>query len=203
MSAINTTYYSQILYPAAEFAIGALASIPASWAFTVLHEHGHAFIAERLYDTKARITYGSLSWRGMAGTTRFDRSKPLQLAKWLGPFYSEGLFCAAGPLAHLTSMLAITILTRLDRHAARAMLYSAMGLVFYSFEHILSGRDYVSLMDTNDYANVLVNGGKVAYGLLTAFTFSNAAFIMGNALGLFQELLDQARNSTNDATCPL
>jgi hypothetical protein len=207
MSAINTTYYSQLFYPAAEFAMGALASIPASWALTVFHEHAHAFMANRLYDTKAVVIYGSLSsLGGLQAAARYTFSNPRPLTKWLGPSYSRALIHAAGPLAELIAMLAITTLTRLDRHAARAMLRSSVGLVLYSVSTPIGavGKpqpvSFFVAHEGHDFYNLLVHGGKVAYGLLAVCTYSIAGLILGNAFGLNQQLLDKARNSTSDAS---
>ncbi len=207
MSAINTTYYSQLLSPAAEFAIGALASIPVSWAFTVLHENAHVFMANRLFkNAKPITTYGSLTRLGLDATTQYSiDSGPSRLGKWLGSSYSHACIDAAGPLGEIISILAITILTRLDKHAARLMLANSLSLVYYSLTPLIAaGKKHgVSIISThgNDFYDLMVHGGKAAYGLLALASLSTAGLVFGNAFGFNQMLPNQASNSTSDLSC--
>lgn len=206
MSAINATDY---LYPVAEFAVAALASIPASWGFTVLHENAHAFMANRLFkNAKPITTYGSPSVLGLEATTDYRIcSGPSRLGKWLGSSYSHASIDLAGPLAEIISILSITILTRLDKHAARVMLANSLSLVYYSLTPLIAARKKhgVSIISThaNDFYDLMVHGGKAAYGLLALATFTAAGLVLGNAFGLTQKLLDQASNSTSDASGPV
>ncbi len=140
----------------------------------IIHESGHAIAAYLLYDnSNPEIKLHGYGYWG--GNCSIDSSVLSKIGEVLGPHNSMALFCAAGPVAEMTTSVALLYFFPGNSYSFQALLSNA-NYALRALEKKEFYSDNIVPFNGHDFVGVKIYKGSVAAGALITISVALAFF---------------------------